>query len=437
MNTRQSRGKIVSFGLQHVLAMYAGAILVPLLVGRALGLNAEELAYLVAIDLFTCGIATLLQTLKSKHLGIGLPVILGSSFVALTPMISIGSQYGVPAIYGAIIVTGLFIFFASSFLGKLVRFFPPVVTGTVVTIIGISLVPTAIKNMGGGANSSDFGSSENLLVAFSVLFLIIAMNRFFSGFMRSLSVLSGIIAGTIFAAFLGKVNLDPVKEASWFHFPQVFYFGLPTFELGAILTMLIVGLVIVIESTGVFFALAKICDRSLTERELANGYRAEGLAIFLGGIFNAFPYNTFAQNVGLVELSGIKTRNVVVSAGGILIFLGSIPKIAAFATIIPNSVLGGATVIMFGMVISSGMRMLSNVEFTNNNLLIIAFSISLGLGVTAVPNLFASLPSFLSILVSDGVITGSLAAIILNLFFNTKKKKVEVPLSNSLKAEEA
>jgi xanthine permease len=437
MNTRQSRGKIFSFGLQHVLAMYAGAILVPLLVGRALGLNAEELAYLVAIDLLTCGIATLLQTLKSKHLGIGLPVILGSSFVALTPMISIGSQYGVPAIYGAIIITGLFIFFASSFLGKLVRFFPPVVTGTVVTIIGISLVPTAIKNMGGGANSSDFGSSENLLLAFSVLFLIIGMNRFFSGFMRSLSVLIGIIAGTIFAAFLGKVNLDPVKEASWFHFPQVFYFGLPTFEPGAILTMLIVGLVIVIESTGVFFALAKICDRSLTEQELANGYRAEGLAIFLGGIFNAFPYNTFAQNVGLVELSGIKTRNVVVAAGGILIFLGSIPKIAAFATIIPNAVLGGATVIMFGMVISSGMRMLSNVEFTNNNLLIIACSISLGLGVTAVPNLFSSLPSFLSILVSDGVITGSLAAIILNLFFNAKKKKGDVSLPNSLKAEEA
>ena len=416
--------RIFSLGLQHVLAMYAGAILVPLLVGRALNLTTEQLAYLVAIDLLTCGIATLLQAWKNQYLGIGLPVVLGSSFVAVTPMISIGTNYGVTAIYGAIIITGIFMIICAPFFSKITKLFPPVVIGTVVTIIGLSLIPSGIKNMGGGATSKDFGSIENLILAFGVLLFILLLNRFTKGFIQSLSVLIGIIAGTIIAAVLGKVNLTPVREASWFHFPELFYFGTPSFEIGPILTMLIVGLVIVIESTGVFFALSKITETPLSEKDLTRGYRAEGLAITIGGLFNAFPYNTFAQNVGLVQLSKVKTVNVVIAAGGILVFLGFIPKVAAFATIIPTPVLGGATVVMFGMVVASGIRMLSKVDFTNQaNLLIMACSISVGLGATAVPNLFDQLPSALRIIVSDGIITGSLAAILLNLLFNVKTSK--------------
>ena len=426
-NNKNGRLKIFSLGLQHVLAMYAGAILVPLLVGRALNLTTEQLAYLVAIDLLTCGIATLLQAWKNKYLGIGLPVVLGSSFVAVTPMISIGTTYGVTAIYGAIIITGLFIVICAPFFSKITKLFPPVVIGTVVTIIGLSLIPTGIKNMGGGAASEDFGSVENLMLSFGVLLFILILNRFTKGILQSLSVLIGIIAGTVVAGLIGKVNFSDVAHASWFHLPQVFYFGVPTFELGPILTMLIVGLVIVIESTGVFFALSKVCEKPLSEQDLTRGYRAEGLAITLGGIFNAFPYNTFAQNVGLVQLSKIKTTDVVIASGGILVFLGLIPKIAAFATIIPTPVLGGATVVMFGMVVSSGIRMLSTVDFTKqSNLLIMACSISIGLGATAVPDLFAQLPSALRIIVSDGIITGSLCAILLNLLFNqniTSKKE--------------
>ncbi|KAB7666073.1 nucleobase:cation symporter-2 family protein [Bacillus sp. B1-b2] len=422
--------KIVSLGLQHVLAMYAGAILVPLLVGRALNLTTEQLAYLVAIDLLTCGIATLLQAWKNKYLGIGLPVVLGSSFVAVTPMISIGTNYGITAIYGAIIVTGILIVLLAPFFSKITKLFPPVVIGTVVTMIGLSLIPSGIKNMGGGATSEDFGSIENIILSFSVLLFILILNRFTKGILQSLSVLIGIIAGTLFAALAGKVNFTPVSEASWFHLPEFFYFGTPTFEIGPILTMLVVGVVIIIESTGVFFALSKITETPINEKDLARGYRAEGLAIALGGLFNAFPYNTFAQNVGLVQLSKVKTTNVVVAAGGILVFLGLIPKIAAFATIIPTPVLGGATVVMFGMVVASGIRMLSSVDFTSQaNLLIIACSISIGLGATAVPDLFAQLPSGLRIIVSDGIISGSLAAIILNVLFNFKSSKKDTPVS--------
>ena len=411
--------KILSLGFQHVMAMYAGAILVPLLVGRALHLNSEQLAYLVAIDLLTCGIATLLQAWKNKYFGIGLPVVLGASFVALSPMIAIGSQYGVSAIYGSIIVAGLFILVCARYLGKLVKFFPPVVTGTVVVIIGLSLIPSGIRNMAGGTGSPDFGSLNNLLLSMGVITFILIINRFVKGYARSLSVLLGIIAGTAAAAMMGKVNFAKVSEASWFHIPQPFYFGAPSFEIGPILTMLIVGLVIIVESTGVFLALGKICDRPITQDDLIRGYRAEGLAIALGGIFNAFLYNTFAQNVGLVQLSRNKSTNVVVAAGGILVFLGLVPKIAALATVIPAPVLGGATVVLFGMVVSSGIKMLSSVDYNNQyNALIIACSISLGLGATVVPELFSQLPSALRIIVSDGVITGSLTAIFMNLFFN-------------------
>ncbi|AIQ11801.1 nucleobase:cation symporter-2 family protein [Paenibacillus durus] len=426
------RMTIFSLGLQHVLAMYAGAILVPLIVGRALNLTVEQLAYLVSIDLLTCGIATLLQARKGKWLGIGLPAVLGSSFVAVTPMIAIGSQYGATAIYGSIIAAGIFIMLCAVFFSKIVKFFPPVVIGTVVTIIGLALIPTGIKNMAGGANSKQFGSLENLALSFGVLIFILLLNRYTRGFIRSLSVLFGIIAGTVAASIMGKVNFSAVQDASWFHLPKPFFFGVPSFEIGPIITMIIVGTVVIIESTGVFFALSKICDQPINEKDLARGYRAEGLAFILGGIVNAFPYNTFAQNVGLVQLSKVKTTNVVVAAGGILITLGLIPKIAAFATIIPTAVLGGATVVMFGMVVASGVKMLQAVDFSNqSNLLIVACSVSLGLGVTAVPDLFAQLPQGIKIIVSDGIITGSLAAILLNIFFNFSSKKQNVPIQQA------
>ncbi|WP_404328581.1 nucleobase:cation symporter-2 family protein [Mesobacillus maritimus] len=424
MGEKVNPSKIFSLGLQHVLAMYAGAILVPIIVGGALGFSPEQQAFLISIDLLTCGIATLLQSVKNKYFGTGLPIIMGTSFVAVSPMITIGSNYGITAIYGGIIATGLFIILFSNVYGKLVKLFPPIVTGTVVIIIGLSLIPTGIKNMGGGANSPDFGSAENLILSFGVLAVILLMNRFFKGFLRSISVLVGIILGTLAAAFMGKVHFQPVMDADWFHLPTPFHFGVPTFEIVPILTMILVGTVILVESTGAFLALGKMNQQELGEKDITRGYRAEGMAFTLGGIFNAFPYSTFAQNVGLVQLSKVKTSKVTIAAGFILISLGLVPKIAALATLIPTAVFGGATVVMFGMVVSSGIRMLNSVDFTNNsNQLIIACSVSLGLGATVVPELFAILPETLRIIVGDGIITGSLAAILLNLLLSKRKTK--------------
>ncbi|CAM3865348.1 xanthine permease PbuX [Bacillus paramycoides] len=439
---KQHPFKIASLGIQHMLAMYAGAIIVPLIVGGGLGLNQKELTYLVSIDLLMCGVATILQALSNRFFGIGLPVVLGCTFTAVGPMIAIGKQYGVSSIYGAIIAAGLFVVIFAKLFGKLVKLFPPVVTGSVVTVIGVTLVPAAINDMAGGVGSKDFGSLENLALAFGVLLFIIVMYRFFDGFIRSISILLGLLFGTIVAAFMGKVSLQAVGEADWFHGIQPFYFGTPTFELTPIITMILVACVGIVEATGVYFALSDICNKKIGEKELTKGYRAEGLAMILGGIFNAFPYTTYSQNVGLVQLTGVRNRVIIYTCGGMLIALGFIPKIAAITTIIPKSVLGGAMLAMFGMVMAYGIKMLSSVDFgKQENLLIVACSVGIGLGVTVVPTLFSQLPESIRILTDNGIVLGSASAVLLNIVFNMvpqrKVKVKEEPVSMQSAVREA
>lgn len=425
---RNGFGKTLSLGIQHVLAMYAGAIVVPLIVGKAMGLTVEQLTYLVSIDIFMCGVATLLQVWSNRFFGIGLPVVLGCTFTAVSPMIAIGSEYGVSTVYGSIIASGILVILISFFFGKLVSFFPPVVTGSVVTIIGITLMPVAMNNMAGGEGSADFGDLSNLVLAFTVLSIIVLLYRFTKGFIKSVSILIGILIGTFIAYFMGKVQFDNVSDAAVVQMIQPFYFGAPSFHAAPIITMSIVTIVSLVESTGVYFALGDLTNRRLTEKDLSKGYRAEGLAVLLGGIFNAFPYTAFSQNVGLVQLTGIKKNAVIVVTGVILMAFGLFPKIAAFTTIIPSAVLGGAMVAMFGMVIAYGIKMLSRIDFAKQeNLLIVACSVGLGLGVTVVPDIFKQLPSALTLLTTNGIVSGSFTAVVLNIVYNvfSKAKKTE------------
>ncbi|MEK4152517.1 MULTISPECIES: nucleobase:cation symporter-2 family protein [Carnobacterium] len=427
-----SNGKSAALGLQHVLAMYAGAVIVPLLIGGALNFTPEEMTYLVSIDIFMCGVATLLQLTVNKFFGIGLPVVLGCAIQAVSPLILIGSNQGIGAMYGSIIVAGIFIILISGVFSKIKRFFPPVVTGTVITVIGLTLIPVALEKMGGGSKTmTDFGSTKFLVLAFVTIATILIVQIYGIGFMRSIAVLIGLLVGTGLAAFLGMVNLAPVAEATWFHMPQPFYFGRPTFEWSSILTMILISLVSMVESTGVYFALGEITDKKIQEDDLKRGYRAEGLAVLLGGIFNTFPYTGFSQNVGLVQLSGIKNRKPIYFSAGFLILLGLLPKIGAVATIIPDPVLGGAMLVMFGMVATQGIRMLAHVDFTNeSNLLVVAMSVGLGLGVTVVPELFAGLPETVQLFTSNGIVVASLTSIILNVLFN-KKERGKVDLETS------
>ncbi len=427
--------KTASLGIQHVLAMYAGAVIVPLIVGGAIGLTGEQLTYLVAIDLLMCGVATLLQVWKNKFFGIGLPVMLGCTFTAVGPMIAIGGEFGVSAIYGSILAGGIFLVIISTVFGKLIKYFPPVVTGSVVTIIGITLIPVAMNDMAGGQGSADFGSLQNLALSFGTLLFILVLYRFAKGFMRQIAILLGLLVGTAVAYFVGRVDFSAVTEASWFHMPAPFYFGMPTFEPSAIITMILVLIVGLVEASGVYFALGDITGRKLSEKELAHGYRAEGVATILGAIFNAFPYTTYSQNVGLVQLSGVKKNSVIYAAGAFLILLGFIPKISAFTTVIPTPVLGGAMLAMFGMVISAGIKMLSKVDFSSQeNLLIIACSVGMGLGITTVPSLFQNLPEGIQILSSNGIVIGSLTAIVMNVIFMKTTKEKAAPVLEGQKA---
>jgi xanthine permease len=428
--------KTASLGIQHVLAMYAGAVIVPLIIGGALNLTNEQLAYLVSLDILTSGIATILQVWQNRYFGIGLPIVLGCTFTAVGPIIAIGNQYGLSAIYGSILVSGIIVVLIAKYFGKLIRFFPPVVTGSVVTIIGTTLIPVAMNNVAGGQGSPDFGSISNIALAFGTLLFIIILYRFFKGFIRAISILLGLLAGTIAAALMGKVDFSAVGDASWFHMVTPLHFAVPSFELAPIITMTIVAIVSLVESTGVYFALSDITGRKLSEQDLVKGYRAEGLASIIGAFFNSFPYTTYSQNVGLVQFSGVKAKSVIYTMGGILIFLGFVPKVAALTTVIPTAVLGGAMVAMFGMVIASGIKMLSKVDFSSQeNLLIIACSVGVGLGVTTVPDLFAHLPESVKILTNSGIVSGSLTAIFLNIVFNVAKPiKQSTNISKELKA---
>ncbi|RNB80056.1 nucleobase:cation symporter-2 family protein [Brevibacillus panacihumi] len=411
-----SKQKVITLGFQHVLAMYAGAVVVPMIIGAALKLTPAQIAYLIAADLFTCGIATLLQVIGTRFTGIRLPVVLGCTFTAVGPIIAIASTSNLATAYGAIIISGIFVVLAAPLFGKLLKFFPTVVQGSVVTIIGLSLIPVAMNNAAGGQDSPDFGQPSNLLLALGTLIIILLVNRFATGFVRAISVLLGLIAGTVAGYMMGIVHFGSVVEASWFSVVKPFYFGVPEFSVVAIITMILVNIISMAESTGVYFALGKTTNKEVSNEDVVKGLRGEGVAIVLGGIFNAFPYTAFSQNVGLVQLSGIKSRDVMIGAGGILVVLGLLPKLAALTTVIPNAVLGGAMIAMFGMVVASGINILSQVDLRQNeNLLIAACSIAVGLGSAAVPGMFEQLPTMLKMLLQNGIVTGSLTAVVLNL----------------------
>lgn len=407
-------------GFQHLLAMYSGDVLVPLLIGQYLHFSTLQMTYLVSIDIFMCGVATLLQLRRTAITGIGLPVVLGCAVQAVTPLESIGGKLGITYMYGAIIAAGIFVFLIAGFFAKLKRFFPPVVTGSLITIIGFTLVPVGFQDLGGGsATAHTFGNPSNLLIGFLTIVIILVFNAFGRGFIKSIAILLGILIASFIAGAMGFVSLKPVSEAAWFHAPQLFFFGVPKFNVSAMVTMMLVSLTTMIESTGVFFALSDITGRKLTSKDLERGYRAEGIAAILGGLFNTFPYSTFSENVGVLKMSGVKTRRPVYYAAFLLLLLGLLPKVGALATIIPTPVLGGAMIVMFGMVGVQGVQILHKVDFSSNaNLLTASVSIGLGLGVTMYPHIFQYLPTEIQIILGNGIVVTSVSAVLLNLLFN-------------------
>ncbi|WP_311046826.1 xanthine permease PbuX [Staphylococcus epidermidis] len=408
--------------VQHLLAMYAGAILVPIIVGTSLKFSAEEIAYLVTVDIFMCGVATFLQA--NKVTGTGLPIVLGCTFTAVAPMILIGQTKGLDVLYGSLLISGILVVLIAPFFSYLVKFFPPVVTGSVVTIIGINLMPVAMNYLAGGEGAKNYGDTKNLILGGVTLLIILILQRFTKGFLKSIAILIGLAIGTALAGIFGMVDIKQVGDAHWFGFPVPFRFSGFGFDVSSILVFFIVAVVSLIESTGVYHALSEITGRKLERKDFRKGYTAEGLAIILGSIFNAFPYTAYSQNVGLVSLSGAKKNNVIYGMVILLLICGCIPKLGALANIIPLPVLGGAMIAMFGMVIAYGVSILGNINFQNqNNLLIIAISVGLGAGISAVPQAFKGLGEQFAWLTQNGIVLGAISAIILNFFFNGIKYK--------------
>src|SRR3954452_20221844 len=418
-------GRLLVYGIQHVLAFYAGAVIVPILLAGAIGLTERQLIHLINADLFTCGIASIIQSVGFWKVGVRLPLLQGVTFTAVSPMIAIGlaaggGTDGLLVIYGAVIVAGLFTFLIAPYFSRLIRFFPPVVTGTVILIIGIALLPVAANDAAGGAGPTlDPTSGKNLAYAMGTLALIVIIQRVFRGFMATVAVLAGLVIGTLVAWILGDANFDAVAGSPLFGLTTPFFFGIPKFSIAAIISMIVVMLITAVETTGDVFATGEIVEKRITKDDIARALRADGLATTLGGVFNSFPYTCFAENVGLVRLTRVKSRYVVATAGLIMIILGLLPKAAAVVAGIPHPVLGGAALAMFATVAVVGFQTLSRVDFHDHrNVVIVATSVGLAMYVTAQPDVAKAVPQWAQIILGSGITLGSITAIGLNLVFH-------------------
>lgn len=431
--------KLFPLGLQHVLALYAGAVAVPLIVGGALDYDAKDLAFLISADLFIAGIATIVQSVGFWRFGVRLPLMQGVTFAAVGPMIAIGKEHGITTIFGSVIACGLFMVLIAPFFAQLLRFFPPIVTGTVILIIGLSLMKVAAGWIMAGATPEAPGAPPiNVAFAFGTLLFIVLIERFAPAAIARVSVLLGLVVGTLVAiAVPGMVHWDGVASAEWFAIVTPFHFGLPTFEIASIISMVIVGIVIMTETTGDMIAVGEIVDKPVTRKQLADGLRADGLGTVLGGIFNTFPYTAFAQNVGLVSLTGVRSRYVATMAGVILVVLGLIPKVSAIVEGVPRAVLGGAGIALFGMVAASGIRTLAKVKFNNKNVLIVALSVGVALLPTVAPDIYDHFPTWFQLIFDSGISAGAIVAILLNLLLNTSELRAQAASEPSMSAHDA
>ena len=358
-------------------------------------------------------------------MGVRLPLLQGVTFTAVSPMIAIGlaaggGTDGLLVIYGAVIVAGIFTFLIAPYFSRLIRYFPPVVTGSVITIIGLALLPVAAADAAGGAGPSlDPTSGRNLAYALGTLALIVAIQRIFKGFMATVAVLVGLVAGTLIAWVLGDAHFDSVSGSGWIGVTTPFFFGWPKFSVAAIISMIVVMLITAVETTGDVFATGEIVEKRVGREDIARALRADGLATTLGGVFNSFPYTCFAENVGLVRLTRVKSRYVVATAGLIMIIIGLIPKAGAIVAGIPHPVLGGAALAMFATVAVVGFQTLSRVDFHDHrNVVIVATSVGLAMYVTAQPDVAKAVPSWAQIILGSGITLGSITAIVLNFLFH-------------------
>jgi NCS2 family nucleobase:cation symporter-2 len=435
--------RLAALGLQHVLVMYAGAVAVPLILAGAAGLAPDQRAYLISADILACGLATLVQAFGLPGVGIRLPVMMGVTFASVAPMLAlIGAAKeagGAPTaaltvIYGSVIAAGVFAVLVAPLMSRLIVLFPPVVTGSIILVIGLSLMrigigwaegPITVPNIVDGQfkgviPNPNRDALDGFALSLLVLLVILGLTKYGRGFLANISVLLGIVVGAIVAALLGKMSFGSVDAAASFGIVTPFQFGLPDFQAVPIVTMCVVMIVVMIESTGMFLALGDMTGKKLGAGDITRGLRADGVGTIIGGVLNAFPYTSFSQNVGLVGVTGIRSRFVAVAGGLILIVLSLAPKLAAIVAAVPVEVLGGAGIVMFGMVAATGVRILGGVDFRNNrnNLFIVAIGVGAGLIPLIAPAFFKNFPVALKPILDSGIILTTIVAVTLNAYYN-------------------
>ncbi|MER5611785.1 nucleobase:cation symporter-2 family protein [Streptomyces sp. NPDC002215] len=417
--------RLVPAALQHIAAMYAGVVTPPLIIGQAVRLDTAGQTRLIAASLLIAGVATLLQTLGVKgFVGNRLPFVNAASSAGIAPMLAIAETNAkgdqLPAIYGAVMVAGVFCLAIGPFFGKLLRFFPPLVTGVVITLIGVTLMPVPVAwAQGGDKTAADFGDMKYLALAAFTLVVILLIQRFGRGFVKQVALLLGLLIGTLAAIPFGMADFGALRSAPVAALPTPFAFGAPEFQPAAIISLCLVTLVLMTESSAGMLAIGEICDRETDGRTITRGLRTDGIATLLGPVFGGFPTSAFAQNVGVVSLTKVRSRYVVAAAGGTLLVLGVFPVLGAVVSTVPMPVLGGAGIVLFGSIAVSGIRTLSEAGLDDSsNIILVAVALGAGIIPLAAPEFYAGFPSWAQTVLGSGISAGALVAVLLNLFFH-------------------
>ena len=408
-------GEAVPLGVQHLLAMFLSTAALPLVIARAIGLGGADTTFILQMALLVAGVATVVQAYPLGPVGARLPIVMGTSAIFVAPLIDVGSQFGLAAIFGAVILAAPVEVAIGYFIDDVRGLFPPLVTGVVVMLVGLTLIPVAIDYAAGGPGAADYGGLHHLGLAGLVFVIALGLNQFFEGFLRMASVLIAVVVGYLAAIPLGLLDLSRVGTAGWIALPVPLKYGV-AFEPSAVLVVAFAYVITAMETIGDVSGTTEAVNRDPEGDELKGGLVADGVMSAVAGLFNAFPNTSFSQNVGLISFTGVASRYVVAICGGLLVVLGFVPKVAAVVAAMPNAVLGGAAIVLFGMIFSVGVRIVARrVPLTQRNLTIIASSVVLGVGVEVRPDVVSQLPEDLQLLVGSGLIAGGVTALVLNV----------------------
>lgn len=416
----------IPLGLQHVLVMVASNITIPIIIAGVVGATTGETTFLVQVALLVAGLTTLMQTIGIGPIGARLPVVQGTSFGFLVIAIPLASEYGLSAVFGGAIVAGAVQVALGFSLRWLKRLFPPLVSGIVVLVIGVGLLPAGANLAGGGVGADDFASWTNLGLAGLVLLTILIAFALGKRLISMAAILVGLVVGYLVALGLGAVNVDQIADAAWLSFPRPLEFGL-SFPAAAIIGMSVMAVATSVETIGDLAAITKGgAGREITDRELSGGVIADGVGTAFASLFSAMPNTSYSQNVGVVAFTGVMSRYVVSIGAGFLILAGFLPKLAAVIAAMPSAVLGGAAIAMFAMVAAAGLKLIAESPLGRRDMLIIAVALGVGQAMAVVPELVASFPDQVRVLLETGIVPAGFLAVVLNLLL---PEKDPVPVS--------